>query len=45
MPKAISVFNIGAKFELGNDHKPLLALFEENRTLPPMVAGRQQRCP
>ena len=34
---------IGTKFELVSDHKPLLALFGENRSLPPMVAGRLQR--
>lgn len=34
---------IGTKFELVSDHKPLQALFGENRSLPPMVAGRLQR--
>lgn len=33
---------IGTKFQLVSDHKPLLALFGENRSLPPMVAARLQ---
>lgn len=34
---------IGRKFELVSDHKPLLALFGEYRSLPQMAAGRLQR--
>lgn len=33
----------GKKFELVTDHKPLLALFGEDKTLPQMAAGRLQR--
>lgn len=34
---------IGRKFELLSDHKPLLALFGEHKSLPQMAAGRLQR--
>lgn len=34
---------IGTKFELLSDHKPLQALFGENKSLPQMAAGRLQR--
>ena len=34
---------MGNKFVLGSDHKPLLALFGENKGIPTMAAGRLQR--
>lgn len=34
---------VGTKFELLSDHKPLQALFGENKSLPEMAAGRLQR--
>lgn len=34
---------IGNKFNLFSDHKPLEALFGENKSLPEMAAGRLQR--
>lgn len=33
----------GRRFELCSDHKPLKALFGENKSLPQMAAGRLQR--
>lgn len=34
---------LGVQFELHTDHKPLLAIFGENRGLPVMAAARMQR--
>ena len=33
----------GHKFVLATDHKPLLTLFNEKRTVPPQASGRIQR--
>ncbi|KAF2892828.1 hypothetical protein ILUMI_13346 [Ignelater luminosus] len=41
--KKFSQFLMGRKFELVTDHKNLLSLFGENKSLPKVTAGRIQR--
>ena len=41
--KKLHQYLMGNKFELESDHKPLQALFGENKGIPMMAAGRLQR--
>ena len=41
-PKRFHLYLYGRKFELVTDHKPLLTLFNEKKTVPVQASGRIQ---